>query len=99
MLTVVFVLPALEASTFLGLVVPDELAVLAGGVVAHGGALTLWAVVLAAATGAAVGAASASASVGATATGCWITCRRASGDRASSTGPSTSSAGAAPPRS
>lgn len=54
-LTLVFLLPALEASVFIGLLVPGEVAVLVGGVVAHGGALPLWAVVLAAVSGAAAG--------------------------------------------
>lgn len=54
-LTAVFLLPALEASTFLGLVVPGETAVIIGGVVAHAGALPLWAVMVAAALGAIVG--------------------------------------------
>ena len=42
-LILVFVLPALESSTPLGLVVPGEVAILVGGLVAHGGALPLWA--------------------------------------------------------
>ena len=54
-LTCVFALPALEASAFLGLVVPGETAVIIGGVVAHAGDLPLWAVILAAVLGAAVG--------------------------------------------
>ncbi|NES27255.1 DedA family protein [Micromonospora terminaliae] len=54
-LALVFLLPALEASTFLGLLVPGEIAVLVGGVLAHEGRLPLWAVVLAAVAGAAVG--------------------------------------------
>ncbi|MEV7225847.1 DedA family protein [Polymorphospora sp. NPDC051019] len=54
-LVVVFVLPALESSTLLGVVVPGEIAVLLGGVVAHGGRLPLWAVLVVAAAGAAVG--------------------------------------------
>ncbi|MBO4210844.1 DedA family protein, partial [Micromonospora echinofusca] len=37
-LILVFVLPALESSTPLGLVVPGEVAILVGGLVAHGGA-------------------------------------------------------------
>jgi undecaprenyl-diphosphatase len=40
-LTLVFVLPALEASVFVGLVFPGATAVLLGGVVAHGGPLPL----------------------------------------------------------
>ncbi|MEV0154884.1 DedA family protein [Micromonospora sp. NPDC050686] len=54
-LALVFLLPALEASTFLGLVVPGEIAVLVGGVLAHEGRLPLWAVAGAALAGAAVG--------------------------------------------
>ncbi|HEY0698960.1 MAG TPA: DedA family protein [Micromonospora sp.] len=54
-LALVFLLPALESSTLLGLVVPGETAVLLGGVVAHGGGLPLWAVVVAATAGAALG--------------------------------------------
>lgn len=54
-LALVFALPALEASVFVGLVIPGEIAVLVGGVVAHGGGLPLWAVVVAAVAGAGVG--------------------------------------------
>ncbi|MFI7426341.1 DedA family protein [Micromonospora sp. NPDC049836] len=54
-LALVFLLPALEASTFLGLLVPGEVAVLVGGVLAHEGRLPLWAVIIAAAAGAALG--------------------------------------------
>lgn len=54
-LALVFTLPALEASTFVGLLIPGETAVLVGGVVAHGGSLPLWAVVVAAAAGAVSG--------------------------------------------
>ncbi|MEU3453440.1 DedA family protein [Micromonospora sp. NPDC006766] len=54
-LALVFLLPALEASTFVGLVVPGEIAVLVGGVVANQGRLPLWAVVVAAIAGAALG--------------------------------------------
>jgi undecaprenyl-diphosphatase len=54
-LAVVAGLPALEASTFLGLFVPGETAVIVGGVVAHAGALPLWAVMVAAVAGAVAG--------------------------------------------
>jgi membrane-associated protein len=54
-LALAFLLPALESSTFLGLVVPGEIAVLLGGVIAHEGRVALWAVFGAAAIGAAVG--------------------------------------------
>ena len=49
------VLPALEASALVGLVVPGETAVFVAGVVAHGGRLDLAAVVAAAAAGAVLG--------------------------------------------
>jgi membrane-associated protein len=54
-LTLVFVVPALEASVFVGLVFPGETAVLLGGVVAHGGSLPLGAVIAAAIAGAVAG--------------------------------------------
>jgi membrane-associated protein len=54
-LGLVFLLPALEASTFIGIVVPGEIAVLVGGVIAHTGSLPLWAVVVAASLGAVLG--------------------------------------------
>ena len=54
-LTLVFSLPAAEASLFAGLVVPGETAVLIGGVIAHGGSLSLAAVIGAASLGAVVG--------------------------------------------
>jgi membrane-associated protein len=54
-LVAVFALPALEASTLLGVVVPGELALVLGGVVAHQGRVPLWAAVLAGAAGAVVG--------------------------------------------
>ncbi|MFF0232421.1 DedA family protein [Micromonospora sp. NPDC005254] len=54
-LVLAFLLPALEASTFLGLVVPGEVAVLVGGVLAHDGRLPLWAVMVVALAGAALG--------------------------------------------
>ncbi|WP_341720119.1 DedA family protein [Micromonospora sp. FIMYZ51] len=54
-LILVFALPALESSTLLGLVVPGETAVLVGGVVAHGGGLPLWAVIVTATIGACLG--------------------------------------------
>ena len=55
MLALVFALPALEASSLIGLVFPGEIAVLVGGVVAHGGSLPLWAVIVAGISGAAIG--------------------------------------------
>jgi membrane-associated protein len=54
-LAVVFLLPALEASTLVGLVVPGEAAVLLGGVLAHQGRVSLPAVMVAAVLGAIVG--------------------------------------------
>jgi membrane-associated protein len=54
-LVVVFALPALEASTLLGIVVPGELALVLGGVLAHQGRVPLWAAVVAGASGAVVG--------------------------------------------
>ena len=54
-LVAVALLPAMEASTFVGLVVPGEIIVLVGDAVAHGGMSPLWAVMTAAAVGAAVG--------------------------------------------
>jgi membrane-associated protein len=54
-LVVVFALPALEASTLLGIVVPGELALVLGGVLAHQGRVALWAAVVAGAAGAVVG--------------------------------------------
>lgn len=53
--TLVALLPSLEASMLLGVVIPGELAVLAGGVLAHEGVVPLWVVVLAAVGGAALG--------------------------------------------
>jgi membrane-associated protein len=54
-LLVVFTLPALEASTLLGLVVPGEIAVLLGGAFANQGRLPLAAVMIAAVAGAVAG--------------------------------------------
>lgn len=54
-LLAVFLLPALEASTLLGLVVPGEAAVLLGGMLAHQGRVPLVAVMAAAALGAVAG--------------------------------------------
>jgi membrane-associated protein len=54
-LVAVFALPALEASTLLGVVVPGELALVLGGVLAHQGRVPLWAAVVAGAAGAVAG--------------------------------------------
>ena len=51
----VFLLPALEASAFVGIVFPGEIAALLGGVLAHQGKIPLWAAILAAIAGAVVG--------------------------------------------
>jgi undecaprenyl-diphosphatase len=48
-------LPAVEASALVGLVVPGETAVFVAGLTAHAGRLPLWAVVAAAAAGATLG--------------------------------------------
>ncbi len=55
LLTLVFLFPALEASVFLGLVVPGETMVVLGGVAAQGGRVPLVAVIAAAIVGAVVG--------------------------------------------
>jgi len=55
LLLVVFLLPAVEASTLLGLVVPGEIAVLLGGAFAHQGRVSLVAVMAAAVLGAVTG--------------------------------------------
>jgi membrane-associated protein len=55
LLLAVFALPALEASTLIGVVVPGETAVLLGGVFAHRGSLSLATVMIAAVLGAVVG--------------------------------------------
>ena len=54
-LVAALVLPAVEASALVGLVVPGETAVFVAGVVAHGGRLPLAAVIAAAAVGAVLG--------------------------------------------
>lgn len=54
-LTLVFLLPAAEASVFLGFVVPGEIAVVLGGVLAFQGSAPLWSVLLAAIAGAIIG--------------------------------------------
>lgn len=54
-LALVFLLPALEASAFVGVVVPGEIGVLLGGVLANQGKLPLWAVLVAGVAGAVVG--------------------------------------------
>ncbi|HET7870051.1 MAG TPA: bifunctional DedA family/phosphatase PAP2 family protein [Actinomycetota bacterium] len=54
-LAIVFLIPALEASAFVGFVFPGEIAVLLGGVLAYQGRAPLWAVIVAAVLGAAIG--------------------------------------------
>jgi undecaprenyl-diphosphatase len=54
-LVAVFALPALEASTLLGIVVPGELVLVLGGVLAHQGRISLEAAVIAGVAGAVVG--------------------------------------------
>jgi len=54
-LVIVFLVPALEASAFLGFVFPGEIAVILGGVLAFNGRISLPAVIAAAVAGAIVG--------------------------------------------
>jgi len=54
-ITLVFLLPALEASAFIGFVFPGEIVVLLGGVAAWRGTVPLWAVIVAAVSGAIIG--------------------------------------------
>jgi membrane protein DedA with SNARE-associated domain len=54
-LAVVFAVPALEASAFVGFLFPGEIACLLGGVLAYQGTIPLWAVVTAAILGAIAG--------------------------------------------
>lgn len=55
MLALVFLIPALEASAFVGFVFPGEVAVILGGVAAWRGTVPLWAVIAAAVAGAVIG--------------------------------------------
>src|SRR5436190_3152469 len=54
-LLIVFLMPALEASAFLGFVFPGEIAVFLGGVLASQGKFPLWAAIAAAVLGAILG--------------------------------------------
>src|SRR6476659_8077111 len=54
-LAIVFLVPALEASAFLGFVFPGEIAVILGGVLAFHGRVPLLAVLVAAVAGAIIG--------------------------------------------
>lgn len=50
-----FLIPALEASTLLGVIFPGEVVILVAGAAAHAGGLPLWAVIVAAVVGAVAG--------------------------------------------
>lgn len=54
-LLVVFLMPALESSAFVGFVFPGEIALIVGGVLAFQGVVPLWAVLLAGISGAVIG--------------------------------------------
>ena len=54
-LLLVFLLPGLEASIFLGVVLPGEVAVILGGVIASRGELPLWTVIVVAIAGSVIG--------------------------------------------
>ncbi|HUZ56919.1 MAG TPA: bifunctional DedA family/phosphatase PAP2 family protein [Streptosporangiaceae bacterium] len=54
-IALVFLVPALEASAFVGFVFPGEVAVILGGVAAWRGTVPLWAVITAAVAGAVIG--------------------------------------------
>jgi membrane-associated protein len=54
-LLLVFALPALEASAFVGFIIPGEIGVLLGGVLANQGKLPVWAVLVAGIAGAIIG--------------------------------------------
>jgi undecaprenyl-diphosphatase len=54
-LLIVFLIPALEASAFLGFIFPGEIAVILGGVLASQGKFPLWAAIAASVLGAIVG--------------------------------------------
>lgn len=54
-LVLAFLVPALEASTLLGVVFPGEVAILVAGAAAHAGSVPLWAVIVAAVAGAIAG--------------------------------------------
>ncbi len=54
-LLLVFALPALEASAFVGFIVPGEIGVILGGVLANQHKLPLWAVLVAGIAGAVIG--------------------------------------------
>ena len=54
-LAIIFLLPALESSVFLGFIIPGETAVILGGVLAYEHRVPLWAAIAAAIAGAIVG--------------------------------------------
>ena len=54
-LALVFLFPAVEASVFIGVLVPGEIGIVLGGVLANQGKLALWVVLVAAVAGAIVG--------------------------------------------
>src|SRR3989442_13429572 len=54
-IALVFLVPALEASAFLGFVFPGEIAVILGGVLASQGRAPVWVFMLAAVSGAIIG--------------------------------------------
>jgi undecaprenyl-diphosphatase len=54
-LFLVFLVPALEASTLIGIILPGESTILLGGVLASYGKVSIWAVLLAASAGAIAG--------------------------------------------
>ena len=54
-LAIAFLLPAAEASVFVGVLIPGETAVVVAGVLAQAGVLPLWAVMVASAAGAVLG--------------------------------------------
>jgi membrane-associated protein len=54
-LLLVFLIPALEASTLIGIILPGESTILLGGVLASYGKVSIWAVVVAASLGAIAG--------------------------------------------
>ncbi len=54
-LLLVFLLPALEASAFVGFIIPGEIGVILGGVLANQHKLALWAALVAGIAGAVIG--------------------------------------------
>lgn len=54
-IALVFLFPAVEASVFVGVLIPGEIGIVLGGVMANQGKLPLWAVVVTAIAGAVIG--------------------------------------------